>query len=156
MAALKATYDEAGFNVTLDGLDPTGPYYEQIQQPGSDSDLIWGGWGADWPSISTVIPPLFDSRINLTKTSNAQDYGNYKSDAVNAAMDAASAEIDLDKANEMWAEVDTMLAEDVAYIPLDITKFYFLHGSNIENYVNSAGTSGYADLGVISVKDGGA
>ena len=137
-AALKATYDEAGFDVTLDGLDPSGPYYEQIQKPGSDSDLIWGGWGSDWPSISTVIPPLFDSRINLTKASNGQDYGNYKSDEVNAAMDAASAETDIDKANEMWAEVDNMLAEDVAYIPLDTTKFYFLHGSNIENYVNSS------------------
>ncbi len=55
----------------------------------------------------------------------------------------------------MWSEVDNMLAEDVAYIPLDTTKFYFLHGSNIENYVNSSGTSGYADLGVISVKGGG-
>ena len=30
-----------------------------------------------------------------------------------------------------------MLGKDVAYIPLDITKFYFLHGSNVENYVNS-------------------
>ena len=138
-AALKATYDEAGFDVTLDGLDPSGPYYEQIQKPGSDSDLIWGGWGADWPSISTVIPPLFDSRINLTKASNGQDYGNYKSDEVNAAMDAASAEIDIDKANQMWADIDNMLADDVAYIPLDTTKFYFLHGSNIENYVNSVG-----------------
>ena len=154
-AALKATYDEAGFDVTLDGLDPSGPYYEQIQKPGSDSDLIWGGWGADWPSVSTVIPPLFDSRINLTKASNGQDYGNYKSDEVNAAMDAASAETDIEKANQMWSEVDNMLAEDVAYIPLDTTKFYFLHGSNIENYVNSSGTSGYADLGVISVKGGG-
>ena len=154
-AALKATYDEAGFDVTLDGLDPSGPYYEQIQKPGSDSDLIWGGWGSDWPSVSTVIPPLFDSRINLTKASNGQDYGNYKSDEVNAAMDAASAETDIDKANQMWSDIDNMLADDVAYIPLDTTKFYFLHGSNIENYVNSSGTNGYADLGVISVKDGG-
>ena len=153
-AALKATYDSAGFDVTLDGLDPSGPYYDTIQKPGSDSDLIWGGWGADWPSISTVIPPLFDSRINLTKTSNGQDYGNYHSDAVNAAMDAASAEVDIDKANEMWAEVDNMLAEDVAYIPLDTTKFYFLRGSNIENYVNAVSTNGYPDLGVISVKEG--
>ena len=96
-AALKATYDKAGFDVTLDGLDPSGPYYDTIQKPGSDSDLIWGGWGADWPSISTVIPPLFDSRINLTKASNGQDYGNYQSDEVNAAMDAASAETDLDQ-----------------------------------------------------------
>ncbi|HEX5086713.1 MAG TPA: ABC transporter substrate-binding protein, partial [Nocardioides sp.] len=154
-AALKASYDQAGFDVTLDGLDPSGPYYDTIQKPGSDSDLIWGGWGADWPSISTVIPPLFDSRINLTKASNGQDYGNYKSDAVNAAMDAALAETDLDKANQMWADVDKMLSDDVAYIPLDVSQFYYLHGSNIENYVNAASTSGYPDLGVISVKDGG-
>jgi peptide/nickel transport system substrate-binding protein len=102
-----------------------------------------------------VIPPLFDSRINLTKASNGQDYGNYKSDEVNAAMDAASAEIDLDKANQMWADIDNTLGEDVAYIPLDVQMFYFLRGSNIENYVNAASTSGYPDLGVISVKDGG-
>ncbi len=154
MAALKASFDAAGFEVTLDGLDPSGPYYETVQKPGSDSDLIWGGWGSDWPSISTVIPPLFDSRINLTKNSNGQDYGNYKSDEVNAAMDAAAAEPDFDTANQMWAEVDNMLAADVAYIPLDVTKFYFLRGSNIENYVNSSGTNGYPDLGVISVVDG--
>ncbi len=154
MAALKESFDAAGFEVTLDGLDPSGPYYETVQKPGSDSDLIWGGWGADWPSISTVIPPLFDSRINLTKNSNGQDYGNYKSDAVNAAIDAAAAEPDIDTANQMWADVDNMLAEEVAYIPLDTTKFYFLRGSNIENYVNSSGTNGYPDLGVISVKDG--
>ncbi len=152
---MKATYDEAGFDVTLDGLDPSGPYYEQIQKPGSDSDLIWGGWGSDWPSVSTVIPPLFDSRINLTKASNGQDYGNYESDAANAAMDAAGAEVDIEKANQMWSDLDNMLAEDVAYIPLDTTKFYFMHGSNVENYVNSSGTNGYPDLGVISVKDGG-
>jgi peptide/nickel transport system substrate-binding protein len=151
-AALKASYDQAGFNVTLDGLDPSGPYYDTIQKPDSDSDLIWGGWGADWPSISTVIPPLFDSRINLTKASNGQDYGNYKSDAVNAAMDAASAETDLDKANQQWADIDGMLADDVAYIPLDTTQFYFLHGSNIENYVNAVSTNGYPDLGAIAVK----
>ncbi|HRI96402.1 MAG TPA: ABC transporter substrate-binding protein [Nocardioides sp.] len=155
IAALKATYDEAGFDTTLDGLDPSGPYYDTIQKPGSDSDLIWGGWGADWPSVSTVIPPLFDSRINITKTTNGQDYGNYANDEVNAAMDAASAETDLDKANQMWSDVDNMLAEDVAYIPLDISQFYFLRGSNIENYVNSISTSGYPDLSIISVKDGG-
>jgi peptide/nickel transport system substrate-binding protein len=151
-AALKASYDQAGFQVTLDGLDPSGPYYDTIQKPGSDSDLIWGGWGADWPSVSTVIPPLFDSRINISKASNGQDYGNYKSDAVNAAMDATAQETDLDKANQEWADIDKMLSDDVAYIPLDVSQFYFLRGSNIENYVNSSGTSGYADLGCIAVK----
>ena len=44
-AALKATYDEAGFDVTLDGLDPSGPYYDTIQKPGSRQrpDLGWLG-----------------------------------------------------------------------------------------------------------------
>ena len=70
-------------------------------------------------------------------------------------MDAASAEIDLDKANQMWADIDNTLGEEVAYIPLDVQMFYFLRGSNIENYVNAASTSGYPDLGVISVKGGG-
>ena len=110
-AALKASYDQAGFQVTLDGLDPSGPYYDTIQKPGSDSDLIWGGWGADWPSISTVIPPLFDSRINISKASNGQDYGNYQSDAVNAAIDAAGQQTDLDKANSSGPTSTTMLAD---------------------------------------------
>ena len=152
-AALKDTYDAAGFQVELEGLDPSGPYYDTIQKPDSDSDLIWGGWGADWPSISTVIPPLFDSRINLTPTNNGQDYGNYESDEANALMDAAGKVTDLDENAAAWAEVDAKLAEDVAYIPLNADKFYFLRGSNIANYVNAVSTSGYPDLGVISLAD---
>lgn len=154
-AALKESYDAAGFEVELDGLDPSGPYYDTIQQPGSDSDLIWGGWGADWPSISTVIPPLFDSRLNLTKASNGQDYGNYDSAEANDLIDQAAASSDVEAANEIYTQLDNLLAEDVAYIPLDTTKFYYLRGSNIENYVNAVSTSAYPDLGVISVANGG-
>ncbi len=54
---------------------------------------------------------------------------------------------------EAWAGVDAKLAEDVAYIPLDTTNFYYLRGSNIANYVNAVSTSGYPDLGVISLED---
>ena len=52
---------------------------------------MWGGWGADWPSASTDIPPLFDSRVNLTPASNGQDYGYYQNPAINQAIDAAAA-----------------------------------------------------------------
>lgn len=149
-AALKATWDAAGFKTTLDPLTDT--YYDVVQKPDSDSDVIWGGWGADWPSIATVLPPLFDSRPNLTKTSNGQDYGNYKSDAANKLIDEAAQQTDVNKAAEVYAKLDAQLGKDVAYIPLDITKFYFLHGSNVENYVNSVSTSAYPDLAVISLK----
>jgi len=153
-AALKDTYDAAGFEVELDGLDPTGPYYDTIQKPDSDSDLIWGGWGADWPSISTVLPPLFDSRLNLTEASNGQDYGNYDSDQANDLIDQGLASSDLDEANQTWQELNDFLLQDTAYIPLDVTRFLVLRGSNVENFVQSESTSGYVDLGVISLADG--
>ena len=154
-AALKATYDAAGFEVTLDGLDPATQYYDTISKPGSDSDLIWSGWGADWPSISTVLPPLFDSRVNLTKNNNGNDFGNYRSDGVNQAIDEALLEPDLSAANQLWADIDQMLADDVAYIPLDSISFYLLRGSAVENYVTSPATNSFPDLGVISVADRG-
>jgi peptide/nickel transport system substrate-binding protein len=149
-AALKDAWDKAGFDTELDPLEDT--YYSVIQKPDADFDVTWGGWGADWPSIGTVIPPLFDSRINITKSSNGNDYGNYKGGPeVDAMIDAAYAEPDLDAAAGLWADVDAKLGSDIAYIPLEITIFNFLHGSKITGYSNNIATNGYADLATIGV-----
>jgi len=100
-----------------------------------------------------VIPPLLDSRINITPSSNGNDYGNYKGGPeVDSMIDAAYAEPDLDKAAELWAAVDAKLGQDVAYIPLEITIFNFLHGSKVTGYVNDANVNGYADLALIGVE----
>ena len=115
-----------------------------IQKPTADGDVFIGGWGADWPSISTVIPPLFDSRINLTSASNGQDYGNYRSDKVNKLIDEAANQGSVE-------EIDDQLGKDVAYVPLEVTKFYYLHGSKITGYVNNPATAGYPDLGAVGV-----
>ena len=149
-AALKDTWDKAGFKVTLDPLTDT--YYDIVQNPANDkSDVVWGGWGADWPAISTVIPPLFDSRINLTAKSNGQDYGNYKSDEVNKMLDEAAALPDVNAQAEAYAKIDAKLGDDVAYIPLEITKFFFLYGSKVTGYSNSPATNMYVDLGAVGV-----
>ncbi len=149
-AGLKAGWDKAGFKTTLDPLTDT--YYDVIQNPANNkSDVMWGGWGADWPSQATVIPPLFDSRINLTAKSNGQDYGNYKSDAVNALIDQAAAKTDLQSAAAVYNQADDQLGKDVAYIPLAVEKFFILHGSGVTNYVQSPASSMYPDLGVIGV-----
>lgn len=148
-SALKAGWEKAGFKVTLEGLADT--YYDVIQNPANAEkhDVNWAGWGADWPNASTVIPPLFDSRVNLTKTSTGQDYGYYQSDATNSAIDAAYNEPDPAKRNAMWGDIDEALAKEVAYIPLDIPKFPRLHGSNVTNYTETAASNGYPDLGGI-------
>ena len=138
-SVLAATWTKAGFKVTLEGLSDT--YYDVIQNPANAQkyDITWAGWGADWPNASTVIPPLFDSRVNVSSASNGSDYGWYSSAATNAAIDAAYNEVDASKRNAMWAALDEALAKEVAYIPLDLTKFPRLHGSKVANYTEDAG-----------------
>lgn len=149
-AALKATWEKAGFKVTLDPLAET--YYDIIQKPTNDSDVMIGGWGADWPSVSTVIPPLFDSRVNLTSASNANDYGAYRSDTVNKLIDKAASLPDVNEQAKVYAQADEEMGKDVAYIPLDISRFYRLHGSKVTGYSETAPSNGYPELGTIGVQ----
>jgi peptide/nickel transport system substrate-binding protein len=146
-SVLAAAWNKAGFKVTLQGL--TNTYYDIVQNPANAAkyDITFGGWGADWPNASTVIPPLFDSRVNLSSSSNGQDYGLYKSATTNAAIDKAYNTADANARNAQWGNLDEALAKEVAYIPLDVLKFPRLHGSKVANYVESASTNGYPDLG---------
>jgi peptide/nickel transport system substrate-binding protein len=150
-AALKETWDEAGFEVTLDPLGDT--YYDVIQKPDKDSDVMWGGWGADWPSAITVTPPLFDSRPNITANSYGQDYGGYKSDEFNAKVDEAANASDLDAQTAALQEADAILGEDIAYIPLEIAVFNWMWGSKVTNFATTAASNSYPDLGVIGVEE---
>lgn len=149
-AALKDTWDKAGFKVTLNPLTDT--YYSTIQKPDSDSDITWAGWGADWPSAITVTPPLFDSRPNLTKNSNGQDYGNYKSAAFNALVDQAANASSLADQTKALQAADVQLGKDVAYIPLEQSLFNWAWGSKVQNFTTDAASNGFPDLGGIGVK----
>ncbi|HYF73330.1 MAG TPA: ABC transporter substrate-binding protein [Nocardioides sp.] len=149
-AALQETWNQAGFDVTLDPLGDT--YYDVVQQPDKTSDVMWAGWGADWPSAITVTPPLFDSRPNLTANSDGQDYGAYDSEEFNKLVDEAANAASLDEQTAALQEADKVLGEDVAYIPLEIAQFYFLHGSKVTGFVNTPASSMYPDLGPIGVE----
>src|SRR6478752_8901477 len=144
-AALKDTWDKAGFDTTLDGLGDT--YYDVIQKPDKTSDVMWGSWGADWPSAITVTPPLFDSRINLTANSDGQNYGAYESDAFNALVDQAAAASSLDDQTSALQQADIQLGDDVAYVPLSVRRFFMLYGSKVTNYVAGPASNGFPDLG---------
>ncbi len=149
-AALKETWDKAGFNVTLNPL--VDAYYPTIQDPNSKSDITWAGWGADWPSAITVTPPLFDSRVNLTKSSNNSDYGNYKSDAFNKLVDQARSSASLQDQTKYLQQADEVLGKDYAYIPLEQSLFNWVHGSKITGFEVTPSSNGYPDLGAIGVK----
>ncbi len=150
-SALKQTWDQAGFNVTLEGI--TDKYYRTISGAAfKDRDAFYASWGADWPSGSTDMPPLFDGRINITPTSSNQDYGYYNSDAANKAMDAAFAIPDTDAREKAWGAVDQMISKDGGVIPLVSQKFTFVQGSGVVGAQVNAQFGGYLDLATISLK----
>lgn len=150
-AALKQTWDQAGFNVTLEGI--TEKYYRTISNVSmKDRDAFYASWGADWPSGSTDLPPLFDGRVNLTATSSNQDYGWYNSDAVNKAIDAAYVIPDADAREKAWGEIDQMISKDGGVIPLVSQKFTFVNGSGVKGAQVNPQFGGYIDLATLSVK----
>jgi peptide/nickel transport system substrate-binding protein len=147
-AALKDTWDRAGFDVTL---DPEGGFYDLVGNPDKDTDVMWGGWGADWPNVMTVVPQLFDSRLNLTPESDGNDWGAYHSDRFNALVDKARAAETMAAQAAALRRADLVLGRDVAYIPLVVVRWFLLHGSKVTGYVNTPASSGYPDLGPIGV-----
>jgi peptide/nickel transport system substrate-binding protein len=147
-AALKDTWDQAGFDVTLDA--ELGPY-EAAGRPDKDSEVTLSGWGADWPSAITVAPEIFDSRTNLTADSKGNDIGSYDSDEFNARVDEARSAATLEDQTAALQRADAVLGRDVAYIPLQVVKFFLLHGSQVTGYVSTPSSNGYPDLGPIGV-----
>jgi peptide/nickel transport system substrate-binding protein len=150
-AALKAGWDAGGFKTTLNELTDT--YNDVIQNPANADtyDVTWGGWRADWPSASTDIPTLFDSRANLTVASNGRDYGYYQNKAVNAAIDKAYAIVDPSRQAEAWGKIDQTLAEDVAYIPLRTQKSFLAWGSGVTGWIDNPALRNFPDLGSLGV-----
>ncbi|GAB6985934.1 ABC transporter substrate-binding protein [Nocardioides pyridinolyticus] len=149
-AAVKEAWDAAGFKTTLAPQGDT--YYDVIARPDDEFDITWAGWGADWPSMSTVLPPLFDSRPNFSPTTCGQDYGCYQSDEFEAKVDEAANAPDIDAQVAALQEADLILGEDYAYIPLEITSFNWLHGSKVTGFTTTAASSSYPEIGLIGVE----
>ncbi|HET7724519.1 MAG TPA: ABC transporter substrate-binding protein [Propionibacteriaceae bacterium] len=152
-AGLKAAWDAAGFDTQLDGF--SAKYYATIQSPAAAAkyDAMWAGWGADYPSASTVIPPLLDSRINITSGGSGQDYGWFDDKDINAKMDATNKIADMTAREKAWGDLDKeIVTQKFAIIPLIVDKFVFVHGSKVVGAVVNGTYTGYYDLANVSVK----
>ena len=151
-AALAQGWEKAGFKVTLDGI--ADKYYPTIQGPASATkyDAFRAGWGADWPSGSTVVPPLFDGRVNITSGGSGQDYGYFNDPEVNKAIDAAYLIADTVAREKAWGDIDEMIVKKVGVVPLSMQKFMYVRGSGVKSYQDNTIYTGYVDLAQISVK----
>ena len=152
MAALQQGWQDAGFRVTLDAVDKD--YFTTIAtvQNSRGYDVMWAVGSAEWPSGSSVIPSLFDSRVNLTATSSGQDYGRFASSAFNAKIDAAALVPDASDREKAWGKLDEELSAQVAAIPLTNQKSVFVHGAGVTSYIDNQALGGTVDLATVAVK----
>ncbi|MFJ8492298.1 ABC transporter substrate-binding protein [Streptomyces sp. NPDC094038] len=108
-AAIAAALDKAGFNVQRQDI-PAETYYDQVGKVDNNYDIYASAWGADWPSASTVIPPLYDGRAIADGSPN---YSHVNDSKVNSDIDAANAISDPVKSAAAWEKIDQYLVKDV-------------------------------------------
>ncbi|MEV6191482.1 ABC transporter substrate-binding protein [Streptomyces sp. NPDC051920] len=123
---------KAGFDVQRQEI-PAETYYDQVSKLDNNYDIFHTAWGADWPSASTVIPPLYDGR---GIADGAQNYSQVNDPKVNADIDRINKITDPVKAAAEWEKVDQYLVKDVVnVVPTGYYKQTQIAGSKVGGLV---------------------
>jgi len=104
-----ASLGKAGFTVTPNPIEP-GQYYSVVFDPQKAHEFGTGGWGADWPNASTVIPPLFTQK-------GGWDLSQLDDAAFNQKVEAAQVELDRAKQSTAWQDLNKEAAQNMYVIP---------------------------------------
>lgn len=108
--ALVANWQEVlGSEVVVEYLDPQDFVRAARENPGH---MVIGGWCADYPDPENFLDILFhsDSEFN---------YSSYTNPDVDALLEEARSELDPERRLALYQQIESMLLEDVAAIPLD-------------------------------------
>jgi peptide/nickel transport system substrate-binding protein len=128
--AIRKSLENAGFKVTLKPIDSSS-YYDEVGRKNNPYDLYMHGWGSDWPTGSTIIPPLYDGREIGPEGNNNVSYMN--DPAINSEIDRVK-KLKADQQDAEWAKLDEKIMRDVVpEIPMYYDATYVMHGSKVGN-----------------------
>ncbi|MER6945726.1 ABC transporter substrate-binding protein [Nonomuraea sp. NPDC000554] len=123
---IKNALEKAGIKVVAKPLDRK-TYYDSISQTKNEFDLYWGGWGADWPSGSTVMPVIFGP-----VSDGGQNMSHLNDPTVSAEMKKITEMSDIDAANAAWMDLDKKIQETITpLVVAENTISTMLHGSKV-------------------------
>ena len=88
--------------------------------------LFRTGWQSDYPSIENFLTPVF-------ATGAGANDGDYSNPAFDAKLAEAASAPDLDSANKLYQEAESMLAEDMPAIPLFDDVLTVVHSDKVTN-----------------------
>ncbi|GAA4207257.1 ABC transporter substrate-binding protein [Actinocatenispora rupis] len=125
---IKNSLEKAGFKIVLKPIDAAN-FYTEIGKKNNPYDLYKPGWGSDWPSASTIIPPVFDGR-NIQAQGNST-YPYFTNADVNSKIDEYN-KLDAKDAAPKWAALDQEIMTKYApVVPFYYDKTYQLVGSKV-------------------------
>ena len=152
MAALVAGWRLAGFQPTTRPI--TDDYFTAISDPklAGEVDVFWSNWAPAWASASTILPPLFDSSINITSAGPGRDYGYWDDPDLTTRMATVQTVADRDEREQAWADIDESLLARGAYIGLAERRALYVSGSDVRNLSANTVNGGvveFADIAVV-------
>lgn len=129
-----------GVDVKVRVLEPERFFYTLKQEKDELFDI---GWIADYPYPQNFLEILFHSGSD-------NNWGDYSNPAVDALLDKAGVEPDNVKALNLYQQVEQMMVDDAACLPISFGKGYTLVKPNILGYKLTP--MGIARLNKVSVK----
>ncbi len=105
--------------------------------------MYYLGWVADYPHPQNFLEVLFHSQAQY-------NYGQYHSAEVDALLYEAGTEQDNRRSLDLYQQVERILVEDAACLPLWFGQNYVLVKSRVRGY--SLNPMGFASLNMVSVE----
>ncbi|MDA9557748.1 ABC transporter substrate-binding protein [Vibrio sp.] len=126
--ATASMLSKIGIEVDLKTM-PKAQYWPEFDKCSADMMLI--GWHADTEDSANFTEFLRMTR-NEETGKGQYNCGYYSNEKVDALVNAANSETDTPKRNEMLQEVETILYNDAAYVPLHFQNLAWAAKSNVD------------------------
>src|SRR5215213_7802486 len=149
--AFQQALGRVGIKLTLKPY-PQGDYFAQYAGlppyvVKNKLGLALNGWQADWPDGFGFLSQIVDSRV-IRETGGSSNT-SVRIPEVDQMLDKALTELDTDKRNQLWAEIDKRVMEEAVIYPGVYSKALLVRSKNATNiFVTDAfGEYDYLGLG---------
>ena len=108
--------------------------------------LCVNGWAADWPDGFGFLSQITDSRV-IRETGGSSNI-SVRIPEVDQMLDTALSELDTNKRNQMWGEIDKRVMEEAVIYPGIYAKALLVRSKNATNIFVSDAQSMYDYVGM--------
>ena len=148
--AFQQSLSRVGIKLTLKPY-PQGDYFAQYcglppYVVKNKLGLCLNGWASDWPDGFGFLSQIVDSRV-IRETGGSSNM-SVRIPEVDQMLDKALTELDTDKRNQMWGEIDKRVMEEAVIYPGVYAKTLLLRSKNATNIMVTDAFGEYDYLGM--------